>query len=285
MGHTGRIPTGVTGLRLTTFNLNGAFHGGRSTPDQQQRAWHHLAALGTCLGLIQEVGHDHIPAWVPERWDLLLGEIGTCDKSYRWGSAIVADPALNLRPRPDLLEDPWLCMLYDYVVAGEIDLPDGETALVASAHTVASTAADFLGAADGIPGVIDTGDLARIAQPGDDAWVLDIAFEALRRNTPDRFIIGGDWNTSRLFDAKDRDGNITNTLFFSRAAKAGWWECAAGTNDERTFLRPGTHPYQLDHLFCDPTTGTTMTTCGAARHPLIDDVSDHAPLVADFEFP
>lgn len=32
-------------LRVVTFNLNGAFHGNRSTFAQQTRAWHHLAAL------------------------------------------------------------------------------------------------------------------------------------------------------------------------------------------------------------------------------------------------
>lgn len=274
----------TSGLRLTTFNLNGAFHGNRSTSVEQERAWHHLAALGTDLALVQEAGGAAIPAWARDRWDLLAGEKGTCAKSGGWGSVIAADPSLNLRPRPDLLDDPWLCLLYDYVVVGEIDLPDGTPAVVASVHTVASTAAAFLGDPAGIPGVINSDDLARIAQPGDEAWVLDIAFHALHRNTAgSRFIIGGDWNTSRLWDAAGRDGKITNTLFFSRAAKAGWWECAADSNEERTFLRPGTRPHQLDHLFCDATTGAAMTGCGVPRHPLVDEVTDHAPLVADFQ--
>lgn len=272
-------------MRLTTFNLNGAFHGRRSTSAQQERSWHHLAALGTDLALVQEAGVAAIPQWARDRWDLLEGEMGTCDKAHGWGSVIAANPALHLRPRPDLLEDPWLCLLYDYVVVGEIDLPDGTPAVVASVHTVASTAADFLGDAEGIPGVISGDDLERIAQPEDEAWVLDVAFHALHRNTAGgRFFIGGDWNTSRLWDAAGRDGKITNTLFFSRAAKAGWWECAADTNDERSFLRSGTRPHQLDHLFCDPTTGATMTDCGVQHHGLVEEITDHAPLVADFEF-
>lgn len=117
--------------------------------------------------------------------------------------------------------DPWLALLYDYVVVGEVDLPDGVPAVVASVHTVASTATDFLHRSDAESDMAEAADFDRIAQPGDEAWVPDIAFEALRRNADGhRFIIGGDWNTSRLFDAKDRDGKITNTLFFSRAAKA-----------------------------------------------------------------
>ncbi len=268
-------------MRVVTFNLNGAFHNSRATPNQQQRSWHHLAALGADLGLVQEAGHDHVPAWVPDRWDLLTGEVGTCGKEWGWGSAIIADPALNLRARPDLLTDPWLALLYDYVLVAEIDLPDGAPALVASVHTVARTAPDFLDIS-GRPDAISADDLARITRDGDEPWVLDIAYEALRRNTPERFIIGGDWNTARLFDTKARTGSIANTLFFARAARDGWWECGADANEQRSFLRPGTRPYQLDHLFCDQATGRTETSSTVTHHDLLDDNSDHAPLVTDF---
>lgn len=273
-------------LRVTTFNIHGAFVPGRASAAQQARSWHRLASLGTSLGLVQEVGHAQIPSWVTDRWDLIAGEIGTCGKAQGWGSAVVADHSLNLRPRPDLLaDDPWLCLVYDYVVVAEVDLPDGTPAIVASVHAPAVTAKKLLDVSLGQPGAIDDATLAAIAQPGDAAWALDVMYEAIRRNCEGRpFIVGGDLNTSRLFDSSSSNGKITNTLFFSRAAKAGWHECHGGGNEERSYLKPGTLPYQLDHVFCDRATAKHLDRCWVDASGGVEEMSDHAPLLADFAY-
>lgn len=273
-------------LRVATFNIHGAFVPGRASAAQQKRSWHRLASYGPSLGLLQEVGHAQIPRWVPERWDLIAGEIGVCGKSQGWGSAIVADRSLNLRPRTDLLEtDPWLCLLYDYVVLAEIELPDGVPALVATVHAPAVHATKLLSTNLGKPDAISPEELEAIAQPGDVAWALDIAFEAIRRTCHGhRFIVGGDLNTSRLFDSASKNGKITNALFFSRAAHAGWHDCHGHLAEERSYLKPGTLPYQLDHLFCDQSTAKYLSRCWVDRGGGVEEMSDHAPLLADFDF-
>lgn len=284
----------VVPLRAATFNLHGAFVPGKAGAQQQARSWHRLASYGTTLGLLQEVGHAQIPPWVHDRWSVVAGQIGTCGKSFGWGSAIVADPALNLRPRPDLLvSHPWLCLLYDYLIVAEIDLPDGSPALVASIHAPAVHATEVLELV-GSPGAISEDDLAAIAQPGDAAWAVDVIFEALRLACVGKqFIAGGDLNTSRLFDSVSGNGKITNALFFARAAKAGWHDChgdwavnqAAGVGklaEERTYLKPGTRPFQLDHLFCDRKTAKSLTRCWVDAGGGVEEMSDHAPLLADF---
>ena len=271
-------------IRVTTFNIHGAFVPGKATAAQQARSWHRLASYGSALGLLQEVGHAQIPAWVPDRWDIVAGEIGTCGKSYGWGSVIVADRSLNVRPRSDLLEsDPWLCLLYDYLVVAEVDLPDGHPALVASIHAPAVHAKKVLELV-GAPGAISDDDLSAVAQPGDVAWALDVIYEALRRTCAGhRFIVGGDLNTSRLFDSSSGTGKITNALFFSRAAKAGWHDCHGELAEERSYLKPGTRPFQLDHLFCDKKTAKSLTTCRVDAGGGVEEMSDHAPLIADFD--
>ena len=271
-------------MRVTSFNIHGAFVPGKASAAQQERSWHRMASYGTSLGLLQEVGHAQIPDWVHGRWDLVAGEVGTCGKSYGWGSVVVADRALNLRTRLDLLEnDPWLCLLYDYLIVAEIDLPDGTPTLVASIHAPAVHATKVLESV-GSPGAISDEQLKAIAQPGDVAWALDVIYEALRRTCAGRrFIVGGDLNTSRLFDSTSGNGKIPNALFFSRAAKDGWHDCHGELAEERSYLKPGTRPFQLDHLFCDKKTAKSVTRCWVDATGGVEEMSDHAPLLADFD--
>ena len=85
-------------MRIVSWNLHGAFVPGRATREQQDRAWHHLAALDPHVALLQEVGDAAVPDWARERWTIVAGEVGVAEKRQAWGSAIVAKPALGLRP-------------------------------------------------------------------------------------------------------------------------------------------------------------------------------------------
>ena len=68
---------------------------------------------------------------------MVRGKLGEGGKSIDWGSVIAAAPRLQLRARRDWVEETlWIRILQDYVVLGEITLPDGEDALVASAHAL-----------------------------------------------------------------------------------------------------------------------------------------------------
>jgi hypothetical protein len=273
-------------LRLATFNIAGANVPGRRTAAVQSRSWHWLASHGINLALVQEAEGSAIPEWVRSRWTLVTGELGQHGKSADWGSVIAADPSLRLRPRHDITSaDPWLTLLYDYLVVGEIDLPSGETAIVASVHAVAKELSKFLkeNIAQPPAAVFTEADLVRIAQLSDVAWVLDVAFDALARLVEgQRFIVGGDWNNARLFD-EGRPGEPVASMFFTRASDRGWFECHQG-DEEQTWLRPNNKPYQLDHIFTDSETARTVTACFAANGWPASELSDHAPLVTELDF-
>jgi endonuclease/exonuclease/phosphatase family metal-dependent hydrolase len=266
-------------MRVVSWNMHGAPAG--ATNRQLERAWHHLAALDADLVLLQEVRHSVVPAWVHEVWSLQLGVLGAHGKTGNWGSGIAAKPTLNMRPREDLLEsEPWLATVYDYVVVAEIDL--GSTpAFVASVHAPAMPASEMLDAL-GKPGEIDANALDAIRIEPDPSWSTDVIFHALNRVKGGRFIIGGDWNCSRLFD---RDKNVpTNALFFSRAYASNWIELLGKVNEERSFFRTGNLPYQLDHVFVDRKTERAVKSRSVWADASALEVSDHAPIVADIVF-
>jgi endonuclease/exonuclease/phosphatase family metal-dependent hydrolase len=266
-------------MRIVSWNVHGAPAG--ATNRQLERAWYHLAALDADLVLLQEVRHSVIPEWVRAEWDLVLGKTGAHGKTGNWGSAIAAKRALNLRDREDLLpEDSWLSAVYDYVVTAEIDLDGVTQALVASVHAPAMPAKKMLEVL-GKPDAIGDLALAAVGFEPDPPWSTDVIFRALDDVKGDRFIIGGDWNLSRLFD---RDKVVpTNAMFFSRAVQSKWVEVLGKANEERSFFRDGNLPYQLDHVFSDRKTDDAVKSGAVWADETALEISDHAPIVIDLE--
>ncbi len=266
-------------MRIVSWNMHGAPAG--ATNRQLERAWHHLGALDPDVILLQEIRHSVIPDWVREEWDLIVGEVGLHAKTGNWGSGVAVRRALNLRPREDLLpEESWLSVAYDYVVIGEIDLTPTEPALLASVHAPAMRAEKMLELL-GKQGAIETEQLVASAIEPTNPWSTDVIFHGLDRVKGRRFIFGGDWNTSRLFDRNQKVP--ANALFFSRAHEQGWVEVMGKANETRSFFRSDNLPYQLDHVFADATTESKILSCGVWADPAALETSDHAPLVIDLE--
>jgi endonuclease/exonuclease/phosphatase family metal-dependent hydrolase len=269
-------------MRVASFNIAGATVPGAASYEQQSRSWHHLAALGTDLAFVQDVSEPAIPEWAHEEWTILHGVVGSYGKTQVWGSAIAAHADLNLRPRPDLVDGAWLEIVYDYVVVGEIDLPDGSPTLVASVHAPAASAVAMLESLDKAGAIGDT-DLDAIRIPPDEAWSTDVIFHALDRPmSGGRFLVGGDWNQSRLFDDGKPTDQWTATRFFTRAAEAGWFEGGLEHDEDQSWLRPGDKPFQLDYVFFDRDTSAHLDQCWVRREWISAELSDHAPVVADF---
>jgi exonuclease III len=114
-------------------------------------------------------------------------------------------------------------------------------------------------------------------------WHCDVAFGILSEAVRDRrFIIGGDWNTARAFkDSSVADARFSEA-FFERAHSRRWREVGLDTSGrERPTFRDG--KYQLDHLFVDEKTFDAKTDAWVATDALDDGLSDHAPIVADFD--
>jgi endonuclease/exonuclease/phosphatase family metal-dependent hydrolase len=92
-------------------------------------------------------------------------------------------------------------------------------------------------------------------------------------------IIGGDFNTSRLFDTPKPRGNAE---FLDRVEEQFTsLHRRFHDKDERTFFGNGEH--QLDYLYADSTLASRATNCWVVPREEVDQFSDHSPVVADLE--
>jgi exonuclease III len=115
-------------------------------------------------------------------------------------------------------------------------------------------------------------------------WMNDMAHYAYRDMAAGRtFVIGGDWNTSRLFD---EDGTTAGHEFHEQAKADGWVETQWRLHgrETQTWLRRGDRPHQLDHVFCDAQlAGGLVGSRSLADSASFLELSDHAPLIVDFD--
>ena len=257
-------------MRIVSWNMGAAFGPYVRWHD---RAWHWLAALDPDLALLQECVP---PDWARDRWTVV-------NLPFQfWASALVAKPELGLRPTA-LEPASVLDRFGSYLATGEISTADDESMLVASVHTRAAEAPDWLTAGH------DRGAIARdsVGVP----WSNDAAFAGYRellatRGQGQPFLIGGDWNTARYVDA---DGVPTEdgAEFFARADGAGWRELTldpAGREGRSWYGPGGPRPYQPDHVFGDRGTASRLRAAAIEAYPVETlGLSDHAPLVLELE--
>src|SRR6185295_8931767 len=96
--------------------LHGAAVPGKSSRDQQRRAWHYLAALGSDVVLLQEVEWAAIPAFAYDIWTAIKGDEIPDLADAPWGSLVGARTGFQIQSRTGAFEDPCLRLLYGYVV-------------------------------------------------------------------------------------------------------------------------------------------------------------------------
>jgi endonuclease/exonuclease/phosphatase (EEP) superfamily protein YafD len=193
----------------------------------------------------------------------------------KWGSLVLLrgleGDLLNLPAESPLTH------FKSYVAGAKVKLPSGTTALIASVHAVARMVAD-----EWTHGL----DIDRIRRPMlDQPFHNDLAFHGLAQLIDGPFIIGGDWNTSRLFDDDAKHAGA-GSAFFDRAERQGWVECLWQMHGEeqRTWFRQGDRSFQLDHLFCDSELAELLTACNVLTDAVTETrLSDHAPVLAEFE--
>jgi hypothetical protein len=232
------------------------------------QAWHYLLGLGPDLAFLQEALP---PAWIRNEGNLVHGPF------RQWGSSLFS-PRFPL-DRFVLPTDSRLRSLGSYLAFGMVSLPDGTEALVVSVHAVAREAtAEQLGDLD--PATLSRSSVGR-------PRINDLVFtgiEELVRGRP--FIVAGDWNTARLFDSTLP--GAAGAEFFARAREKGWFECVWEKlgMEVQTWFRAGNRPYQLDHVFCDTALGQQLRDVRVATEAASElRLSDHAPLIVDFEVP
>jgi endonuclease/exonuclease/phosphatase family metal-dependent hydrolase len=271
-------------MRVVSWNLHGAAVPGKSTRQQQLRAWHYLAALGADVILLQEVEWAAIPAFASDLWSSVKGDEIPALADARWGSLIGARADLGLHSRKELFEDLPLRILYGYVVIASVEIPQLGSLVLASVHAPARPVSALVGILKYAAG-FDLSSIQHLGLAGLEPWCCDLAFDCLaRRVQGQRFVVAGDWNNARLFDTTMPHYNGASVEFFRRCAAREWFECHEAKGEQRSFLKAGSHPYQLDHAFCDLASGGQMLDCSVRIDPVVHEVSDHAPVVTDFRF-
>lgn len=256
-------------MRVLCWNLGFAAGRWRSEPGLHERAWHWTAAVDPDLAFLQET---EPPEWACERW-----EVVTVPHSF-WASALVTRRGSPLLP-PVLPTGGVIERAGAYHVTAELELAGCERLVVASVHASPHEAPPW-----GHRGYRRM----EIARPsvGKPCW-NDVTFAGYRDLVAGRrFLLAGDWNTSRWVD-KDGVPASDGQEFFDRAEAAGWVELSLNADGREGKTWYGsTNPRfcQLDHVFADPETAATLRSFHIDPYPVEElGLSDHAPMILELD--
>ena len=256
-------------VKILCWNMGAAYGRWHDEPEIHERAWHWIAAVDPDVAFLQEV---RPPDWVADRWKVVIGRFEF------FASALLARPAASIEAvamtRGSALE-----RFGSYLSTAELSLSDGTKLLISSVHTSAREAPAW-----GHPG-FERAAIARTTVG--DPWWNDVAFAAYRELLDGRrFILAGDWNTSRYLD-EHGVANPAGAEFFDRALRADWVDISldADGREVKTWYGFETlHPHQADHAFTDAETAAMVRTFAVDPWPVTElGLSDHAPLLFDIE--
>jgi endonuclease/exonuclease/phosphatase (EEP) superfamily protein YafD len=235
-----------------------------SRPGVHDQAWHYLLGLGPDLAFLQEA---FPPGWVRAQGHLASEPFDS------WGSVIFS-PRYRLEPYR-LPINSGLRRMGAYIAYANASLPDGTESFVVSVHARPATATKSQ------LGELDPNTIARKSVPKPN--VNDLVFHELAGLIEGRFIVAGDWNTGRT-----QSSAKAGIEFFDRAHDQGWYDCVWDkfAKEVRTWFREGDTLLQDDHVFSDPAFGESAQLAWAAQDAALNlRLSDHAPLVIDFDVP
>lgn len=263
-------------MRIVSWNMAYWKPGGFNAVANRQRQWSLLLALGPDLALLQECRPGDFeafaPAWALEDYQIL----GAIPKGWTACSAVLARRTLEAEPiEPD--DTAAFRYFSGYLARARVRLPGAGPTQVASVHAIAAEVDN--------PVVTDADHAEMKRTSADKAWHCDVAAFSLQDWIRGPFVVGGDWNTARLFDETypDKWPNAGRE-FFELLASWGWDESLRRFHPDeiRTYLDPASGPYELDHLFTDTGLGARLTSCEVLTLPALAGLSDHAAVIADF---
>jgi len=267
-------------MRIVTWNM-----GYWSHRAAHEKAWHWLIeSLRPDIMLCQECVP---PEWVQEEWTVFWARATPYGKQP-WGTALVTNLPASPTRLPDL--DLWLSSLPamilgknepaaiqkadGWLATAEVDIPSLGPTLVVSVHSPF-----FPIESERLEGI----DISAMKlKKNENLWLLDVLFYFLRERLGNRLIAGGDFNYSRLLD--DLYGERGNHEFFDRISDEGFVSLHRMFHDadEQTFFQKRGLGHQLDYLYCDKPMSGYVSSCKVVPYSEVKGLSDHAPLVADF---
>lgn len=266
-------------MRVVSWNLGYWTPGTYKGVYNRRRQWDYLLGLEPTIALLQECRPEDLANLTASRGaDFQV--VGAIPIGWTACSAIVVPRDLDVvQATPDT---PWLEYLSGYVARAELPgLLTGSPLRIASVHASAKAVTDP---------VLSLSDHGALKRPGcEQAWHCDLVAAALRPWAGTKFVIAGDWNTARLFDTTyPGQWPDAGKDFFALLAGWEWDETARRLHPEEiaTFRSQNEGPklgdYQLDHMFTDPYIAERLTAFDVHTDVLTEALSDHAPLVADF---
>ena len=125
-----------------------------------------------------------------------------------------------------------------------------------------------------------------------DVWVADLLWSALHAIADDAhtpWVIARDFNLSETFDAW-KGGPRGNREYLDRMSALGLTECLRYTHGKLTPTlknpRGGSIKHQMDHLFITEALVPHLVSCetGNPKRVFTESLSDHLPIIADFDF-
>lgn len=272
-------------MRVVSWNMAYMKPAAFKTIANRRRQWALLGALAPDIALLQECRPgdllEHAPNWMPDQY-VVLGAIPS-----RWiaCSSVLARRELHPveldRTSLPAAEQRWLAYLSGYVSTAELVVGNERRLRVASVHAIAN--------------VVDNPALSEAEHEFvrrralERAWHNDLAVAALKPwVSKGNFVVGGDWNNAVLFDTTypsgAEGGPGASTEFFTSRLGHGWYHALRkfSPTEVRTYLDPKSAPYELDHIFTDSHLHERLNNCMVLDDPPVTELSDHAPIVADF---
>ncbi len=128
-----------------------------------------------------------------------------------------------------------------------------------------------------------------LPEPRPAVWLIELVLAALQNiklRRSERWLVGGDFNTSETFDFTWGSGNRE---ILDGMSNLGFTECLRAHNHKLTptFRNPkgGKIIHQIDHLFVADALFSKIQNCTTGDEATIfgKSVSDHLPIIADFE--
>lgn len=261
--HLGKNLVTVTGvLRVVSWNRAYGKPARFKTIAIRRRQWALIAALAPDIALLQECRPSDLnlnaPAWMADEYRC----VGVLQQGWRLCTSMLVREPLAVEPL-DLAalgesERRWLGFLPSRWAAGTVSAA-GLLFAVASVHALADKVE--------VGTAVTSDDHERIRRTGlDRAIHNDVNVAALEPSDAGRrFVVGGDWNDSPLFDTyyPKRALAGSSTEFSARRQRAGWCDAMRRFHDTdiRTYLDPKSGPYELDQ--CSSTPEHTASSSGA----------------------
>ena len=251
-------------MRIVSWNLGIAYGPYREHHD---RAWRALLDLDPGIAFLQEAVP---PAWLPPEWHVVTYPFEL------WGSAVISRfPLTPIAFAPES----HLGRFGAYLALAHAELPDGTRTVVGSVHERTRPASRRLLAG------LDGERMRRPSVP--EPWWNDVVWHGLADLVRgERFLLGGDWNTSRWVDA---DGNPepAGQEFHDRAAADGWVDLhhrIRGREVRSWFGTMSAREHQPDVIFADQWMAGRVADAWVEQGLARDGrLSDHAPVIVEVD--